>query len=83
MFHSLKCILNLRGYMAQTSIIIKSSVDEESEGDVSSFSACEDLEDDSELGCCFPGECCMPGQHMRSECYTSDMAEAAYEAVEA
>ena len=25
-------------------------------------------------GCCFPGECCMPGFHHKSECYTAEMA---------
>ncbi len=69
--------------MAQTSIIIESFEDEEYEGDDPSFIEREDLGDDSELGCCFPGECCMPGPHMRSECCTPEMIEAMYEAGEA
>lgn len=30
-----------------------------------------------EIGCCFPGECCMAHvDHFRHECYTPEMAEA-------
>jgi hypothetical protein len=25
--------------------------------------------------CCFPGNCLMPGEHMRSECHTAEMVE--------
>lgn len=34
----------------------------------------DDLFDDGEedgFGCCYPGECVMPGLHMRSECHTA------------
>lgn len=27
-------------------------------------------------GCCFPGECLMPGAHLLSECHTAEMYEA-------
>ena len=30
----------------------------------------------SDDGCCFPGECLMPGPHFRSECHTVEMIEA-------
>lgn len=33
----------------------------------------EDLE--HEIGCDFPGQCLMPGEHMRSECHTVEMME--------
>ena len=32
--------------------------------------------DDDGIGCCYPGECCMPGLHMLSECHTAADAEA-------
>lgn len=28
-------------------------------------------------GCLFPGRCCMPGEHMKFECYTPEMIEGA------
>ena len=28
-----------------------------------------------EEGCLFPGECCMPGPHVKGECHTPDMIE--------
>jgi hypothetical protein len=28
-----------------------------------------------EVGCLFPGKCCMPGSHYVSECHTPDMLE--------
>lgn len=31
-----------------------------------------DADDDDEWGCCYPGECCMPGEHMRHECHTAE-----------
>jgi len=34
-----------------------------------------ETEDDDQIGCCFPGTCCMPGEHLRSECQTSEMME--------
>lgn len=34
-----------------------------------------DYSDYEEDGCCFPGECCMPGFHLKSECHTADMIE--------
>jgi hypothetical protein len=27
-------------------------------------------------GCCFPGNCCMPGPHYESECHTPEMLMA-------
>ena len=27
------------------------------------------------IGCYFPGECCMPGEHLMSECHTAEMIE--------
>jgi hypothetical protein len=30
---------------------------------------------DDGTGCCFPGRCCMPGEHLRSECHTAEMME--------
>lgn len=35
----------------------------------------EDREDYELWSCLFPGKCCMPGEHMRSECHTAEMAE--------
>lgn len=32
-------------------------------------------EREDEAGCCFPGTCCMPGVHLRSECCTAEMME--------
>lgn len=47
---------------------------------------CTDYDDDDadeprerqDFGCCFPGECCMPGLHFPSECHTAAMYEAAH-----
>lgn len=40
----------------------------------------EDMSSDDnpehEFGCDFPGECLMPGEHMRSECHSIEMIEA-------
>lgn len=42
----------------------------------------EDFDDEprerQDFGCCFPGECCMPGLHFPSECHTAAMYEAAH-----
>lgn len=35
-----------------------------------------DEDDDRDFGCCFPDRCLMPGEHLRSECYDVEMAEA-------
>ena len=35
----------------------------------------EDEFGSEEFGCVFGDECCMPGFHYRSECYTPEMAE--------
>lgn len=37
----------------------------------------EDPADDDCLqsGCLFPGECCMPGEHLTMECHTAEMLE--------
>lgn len=34
-------------------------------------------EEDNEMepGCCFPGRCLMPGEHLSSECHTAEMME--------
>jgi hypothetical protein len=34
-----------------------------------------ETEDDDQIGCCFPGTCCMPGEHFESECHTSEIME--------
>jgi hypothetical protein len=34
-----------------------------------------ETEDDDQIGCCFPGTCCMPVEHFESECHTSEMME--------
>jgi hypothetical protein len=31
---------------------------------------------EDEIGCLFPGECCMPGEHRKSECHTAEDLEA-------
>jgi hypothetical protein len=31
---------------------------------------------EDEIGCLFPGECCMPGEHHKSECHTAEHLEA-------
>lgn len=31
--------------------------------------------DEDEWNCCMPGECLMPGEHMRSECHNAQMLE--------
>ena len=31
------------------------------------------LNNDEKWTCCFPGECLMAGEHMRSECHTVEM----------
>lgn len=35
--------------------------------------------DDAGFGCCYQGECCMPGIHLLSECHTAADVEAQYE----
>lgn len=35
-----------------------------------------DPDEEECAGCCFPGECIMPGEHLRSECHTAEMMEA-------
>lgn len=37
-----------------------------------------DEDDEDEWECQFPASCVMPGDHMRSECYTAQMAEEWY-----
>jgi hypothetical protein len=32
----------------------------------------DETNDDDEWGCCYPGSCCMPGEHMRHECHTAE-----------
>jgi hypothetical protein len=36
-----------------------------------------DERDENQIGCWFPDECLMPGEHMKSECHTAEMVEAA------
>lgn len=31
---------------------------------------------EGEIRCLFPGECCMPGEHRKSECHTAEDLEA-------
>lgn len=51
---------------------------------VDDYQCDEDRHDpEREWKCCFPGECLMPGPHMRSECHTVEMAEAFEVAAEA
>ena len=50
-------------------------------------SPCEDTAewlplDLNRTGCCFPGQCLMPGPHLMSECHTVEMYEAAMENLE-
>lgn len=42
---------------------------------------CNDGEDfaDDDVGCCYPGECCMPGEHIRSECHTAADIDAQFQ----
>jgi len=47
---------------------------DDEEGDA--FSELEELDEDDEWVCAFPNECLMAyTEHMRSECYTVEMAE--------
>jgi hypothetical protein len=32
----------------------------------------DDGDNGDEWGCCYPGTCCMPGEHMKSECHTAE-----------
>lgn len=32
----------------------------------------ENPDEDDDWECCYPGQCCMPGPHMRSECHTAE-----------
>jgi hypothetical protein len=41
------------------------------EDDYRSFSHNDHLRE----GCCFPGDCCMPGRHFTDECHTAEMME--------
>ena len=34
-----------------------------------------DGDDEAQEGCCFPGQCCMPGPHFRHECHTAEMIQ--------
>jgi hypothetical protein len=34
---------------------------------------CDRDDEENDTGCCFPGRCCMPGEHLRSECHTAEM----------
>jgi hypothetical protein len=44
------------------------------------FEDCYSMDSDKwEIGCLFPGECCMPGMHYTHECHTAEMAEQWYE----
>ena len=51
------------------------------EADADAYRHCLGREDEDDAwGCCYaPGECCMPGEHMMSECHTAEDAEACYE----
>jgi hypothetical protein len=35
----------------------------------------DNLSDEEDFGCCFPGKCCMPGMHYRDECHAAEMME--------
>lgn len=41
----------------------------------------EEVDEMHEIGCCFPGECIMPGEHFRYECHTVQMAQDAERAM--
>lgn len=47
--------------------------DEEEEEFPEAFGDWEDKSPLGPEGCCFPGECCMPGPHYESECHTAEM----------
>jgi hypothetical protein len=32
-----------------------------------------EIDGEPRLGCLFPGQCCMPGEHMTDECHTAEM----------
>jgi hypothetical protein len=32
----------------------------------------DDGDNGDEWGCCYPDKCCMPGEHMKSECHTAE-----------
>lgn len=36
----------------------------------------EDADREEEEGCCMPGRCLMPGDHLPSECHDAEMMEA-------
>ncbi len=38
-----------------------------------------DDDEDNGFGCCYPGECCMPGLHLLSECHTPADVEMQHE----
>lgn len=40
---------------------------------------CEFSDNGDGFGCCSPGECCMPGLHLLSECHTAADMEAQHE----
>jgi hypothetical protein len=42
-----------------------------------------ETEYDDQIGCCFPGTCCMPVEHFESECHTSEMIEQLNAEIEA
>jgi hypothetical protein len=43
----------------------------------------DEWSEDNEVECCFPGSCCMPGEHLRSECHTAEMMQQMIESEEA
>ena len=39
----------------------------------------DEISEPLDFGCCLPpGECCMPGLHLPSECHTAEMYEMAH-----
>lgn len=49
--------------------------DQEFADDTDYASEFADPDDEETEGCEFPGNCCMPAFHLRSECHTPEMAE--------
>ena len=52
----------------------------DNDAEVSRCNHCPDPDDvdrseDDQPGCVFPGECCMPGPHVKGECHTAKMIE--------
>jgi hypothetical protein len=49
-------------------------IDSEAEEDNYTFN-CEDIESFDNFGCCFPQNCLLPGEHLKSECLTVELLD--------